>query len=88
MTGSDGLRVVVYPHSMELGGSQLNAVELAAAVRDRGHDVILYAEDGELTATVRSLGLRHVFAPPGGHRPSVRTARHLAAILQIGRAHV
>ena len=33
------MRVLVYPHTMEIGGSQLNAVETAGAVRDRGHDV-------------------------------------------------
>jgi hypothetical protein len=32
------VRVLVYPHTMEIGGCQLNAVETAGALRERGHD--------------------------------------------------
>lgn len=51
------MRVLVYPHAMELGGSQLNAIELAAAVQDLGHDVTLYADQGELVAHAELRGL-------------------------------
>ncbi len=39
-TGSR-IRVLVQVNSLELGGSQINAVDLAAAVRDRGYDSVL-----------------------------------------------
>ena len=42
------MKVLVYPHSMEVGGSQLNAVQVAGAVRDRGHEVIVISEPGPL----------------------------------------
>jgi hypothetical protein len=33
------MNIVVYPNAMSIGGSQLNAIELAAAVRKHGHNV-------------------------------------------------
>ena len=58
------MRVLVYPHAMELGGSQLNAIELAAAVGNRGHQVIVLSEDGPLVEAVHRLGLEHVRLDP------------------------
>ena len=40
------MRIVVYPHRLEIGGSQINAIELAAAVRDLGHEVIVFGQPG------------------------------------------
>ena len=57
MNGHDPLRVVVYPHVMEIGGSQMNAIDLAAAVRDLGHQVTVYAEDGPLVDRVHQGGV-------------------------------
>ena len=48
---------------MDIGGSQLNAIELAASVRDRGHDVLLVGRPGRLVDTVRRLGLEYVPLP-------------------------
>ena len=33
------MKIIVYPHAMEIGGSQLNAVQLTGAVRDATTDV-------------------------------------------------
>ncbi len=63
------MKIVVYPHTLELGGSQLNAIELAAAVRDRGHDVVVHAEPGELLGRIEDLGLRFVPCTRSGPRP-------------------
>lgn len=75
------MRILVYPHTMELGGSQLNAIELAAGVRDRGHDVVVYAEDGPLATRVAELGLEHLRQRPARFRPGLATARDLARIV-------
>lgn len=77
------MRVLVYPHSMEIGGSQLNAVELAAAVRDRGHEVSVVAEEGPLLATVRQLQLPWLplAGGPRRRRPSVVVARQLERLV-------
>jgi glycosyltransferase involved in cell wall biosynthesis len=76
------MRIIVYPHSMEIGGSQLNAVQLAGAVRDRGHEVIVVAEPGPLVATVRELGLEHVAIPERRRRPSLGVAGQLTALVR------
>lgn len=88
MNGHDPLRVVVYPHVMEIGGSQMNAIDLAAAVRDLGHQVTVYAEDGPLVDRVHQHGLPYVRARHGRFRPSVTTARHLADVARRTGADV
>lgn len=74
------MRVIVYPHDLGIGGSQLNAIELAAAVRDRGHDILVFGRSGPLRARIDELGLPFVEAPPQGKRPSLPTARALAEL--------
>lgn len=64
------MRILVYPHSMSLGGSQLNALELAAAVQDLGHEVVVFAQDGPLVCRCASLGLEVLPAPEPRRRPS------------------
>lgn len=76
------MRVLVYPHAMELGGSQLNAVQLAGAVRDRGHDVIVLSEPGPLVESVQAMGLEHVEVPFHRRRPSLQV---LATLTQLVR---
>jgi glycosyltransferase involved in cell wall biosynthesis len=75
------MRIVVYPHLMSIGGSQLNAIELAAAVRDRGHHVTIFAaESGPLADTVARLKLPLVIAPRHRKRPSPLIARALLGL--------
>jgi glycosyltransferase involved in cell wall biosynthesis len=75
------VRVLVYPHTMEIGGSQLNAVEIAAAVRDRGHDVTVVSRPGPLVETVRALRLPHVTLDPRATRTlSTRALGHLTSL--------
>jgi glycosyltransferase involved in cell wall biosynthesis len=75
------MRIIVYPHSMGIGGSQLNAVQLAGAVRDRGHEVIVVAEPGPLVDTVRELGLEIVSIPERRRRPSPGVAARLTRLV-------
>ena len=83
------MRIIVYPHSAELGGSQLNAVELAGAVRDRGHEVAVLIEDGPLADTVCRLGLDLLPLDPGVHRrPSPAAIRQLAELTRHRRLDV
>lgn len=71
------MRIIVYPHAMELGGSQLNAIQLAGAVRDRGHEVIVLSEPGRLVEVVRAIGLEHVEIPLNRSRPSPQVSNRL-----------
>ena len=83
------MRIVVYPHLMTVGGSQLNAIELAAAVRDRGHNVIVFAaESGRLAATIERLKLPLVIAPRHKRRPSIRIAGALCDLCRRERIDI
>ncbi|MDI3242025.1 glycosyltransferase family 4 protein [Arthrobacter sp. AL08] len=57
------MRILVYPHELAMGGSQINALELAGAVRDLGHNVTVFATSGVLVEKVRMLNLEYVEAP-------------------------
>lgn len=74
------MRIIVYPHAMELGGSQLNAIQLAGAVRDRGHEVIVLSEPGPLVEVVRAIGLEHVEIPLSRSRPSPQVLTRLTRL--------
>ncbi|MEU5878049.1 glycosyltransferase family 4 protein [Spirillospora sp. NPDC047279] len=74
------MRILVYPHAMEIGGSQLNAIELAAAVRDLGHEVAVAGEPGPLVERVRAAGIEHLPLDPGRRRPSPATVRMLRGL--------
>ncbi len=76
------LRVVVYPHTMEVGGSQLNALEIAAAVRDLGHEVLLYAPDGDLLPRALAMGLEHVPAASAPFHPSPTVTSDLVRLVR------
>jgi glycosyltransferase involved in cell wall biosynthesis len=71
------MKVLVCPHTMEIGGSQSNAIELAAAVRDLGHEVAVYSAPGPLVERLGDLGLEHVVRREGRSTPSPSVARHL-----------
>jgi glycosyltransferase involved in cell wall biosynthesis len=74
-----------------VGGSQLNAIELAAAVRDRGHHVTVFAaRSGPLASNIAALGLNLVTAPSHKKRPSYLIAnalRRLCARERIDIVH-
>ena len=62
------MKVLVNTEFLELGGSIVTAVELAAAVRDRhGHDVVFFARNGPARDLLGSRGLRLVEAAAAGH---------------------
>ncbi|MET0238134.1 MAG: glycosyltransferase family 4 protein [Kibdelosporangium sp.] len=82
------MRVLVYPHAMEIGGSQLNAIQLAGAVRDRGHEVIVFAEPGPLVDRVREMGLEHLEIPLSRRRPSPEVLATLAHTVHKRRIDV
>ncbi len=52
------MKVLVCPHNLNIGGTQLNSVDLAAAVRDRGHQVMVCGGPGPLRQRVSDLELR------------------------------
>ncbi|NMO57794.1 glycosyltransferase family 4 protein [Actinoplanes sp. TBRC 11911] len=82
------MNIVVYPHDMAMGGSQLNAIELAAAVRDLGHNVTIAGDDGPLVQMVTDLGMRHVSIPSHRRRPSTVVARQLRRMIRTEKIDI
>jgi len=41
------MRVLVYPHELAIGGSQINAIDLAAEIRTLGHEAIVYEAEAD-----------------------------------------
>ena len=79
------MRVVVFAHRLELGGTQTNAIELSAALRDQfDHDIVLFATPGPALGLARARGLRVVEAPDATFHPSPARMRALARVI---RAH-
>ncbi|HVQ92608.1 MAG TPA: aminotransferase class I/II-fold pyridoxal phosphate-dependent enzyme [Mycobacteriales bacterium] len=80
------MKVLVFAHRLELGGTQVNAIELAATARDRfGQDVVLFAEPGPAAALARQRGLRLIPAPAADGHPSPRVIRALRAAVRAER---
>ncbi|MDE5452796.1 glycosyltransferase [Bradyrhizobium sp. CSA112] len=82
------MRVLVYPHAMEIGGSQINAVQIAGAVRDRGHEVIVLSEPGPMVDRVRELGLEHLEIPFRRGEPSAWVRAELNRVVRDRRVDI
>lgn len=76
------MRLLVYPHQLVMGGSQINAIELAATVRDMGHEMTIVAPDGPLKSMIADLGLDYVPTVAETYYPSPRTARQLDRLVR------
>lgn len=76
------MRILVYPHDLDMGGSQMNAIELAAAVRDLGHECVIYGRPGVLCERIEELGLEFIESPDPGKRPSARIVRDLRRLVR------
>jgi len=79
------VRLLVAPHNLELGGSQINSIDLAAAAAEAGHDVIVYGRPGPLVERVESRGLEFVAARPLRYRPAPSRIAQLARLARRQR---
>lgn len=82
------MNILVYPHELAMGGSQINAIELAAAVRDKGHKVTIASPDGVLSSLIRRLDLDFVAIPRSPYYPSLTTAYELSVLARKIKADV
>lgn len=64
------MNIVIYTHSMEIGGAQFNAIGLGTAMQRVGHRVLLVVEGGPLVATAAALGVERVPVSNKRKRPS------------------
>ncbi|MCO6049119.1 glycosyltransferase family 4 protein [Mesorhizobium sp. RP14(2022)] len=74
------MRILVYPHDLGIGGSQINAIDLAASVAARGHEVMVYGVPGPLNSHIEKRGLRFIPAHPLKYRPAPTRIMELARI--------
>jgi glycosyltransferase involved in cell wall biosynthesis len=79
------VRILVYPHSLAIGGSQINAIDLAAGVAAAGHEVIVYGIAGPLEDYIRQRGLRFEPARRLRYRPAPSRIAQIAAIARRER---
>jgi len=80
--GRRRMKALVYPHSAELGGSQLNAIQIAAALQARGHEVVTLLDSGALVSRAEAMGLEHIPLPAPRSRPSLQVARLIARLIR------
>ncbi|MBU1336447.1 MAG: glycosyltransferase family 4 protein [Alphaproteobacteria bacterium] len=76
------MNIVVYAHSMEVGGSQFNAIEIGQATQSLGHNVLLLAEDGALSPIVEKAGLEHIRVSTHRTRPSPGVMSSLTRLVE------
>lgn len=80
------MKILVFAHRLELGGTQVNAIELAAALRDlHGHEVVLFATPGPMVDLVKEKGLRLRPAPDARFHPSPSRMRALREVVRQER---
>ena len=77
------MRILVCPPTLGIGGSQRNAIDLGAAVRDRGHDVTILAPSGPMEEVAGAHGLEVVhLALHGRSRPAVVAMRAMRNLVR------
>lgn len=83
------MKVLVFGHWLEVGGTQVNAIELAATLRDAfGHEVVYYATPGPMQELVHQKRLRFLPAPAADFHPSPARMRSLWRVLRQERPDV
>jgi glycosyltransferase involved in cell wall biosynthesis len=80
------MKIVLFLHELALGGTTVNAIDLAAALRDtHGCDVILFAPRGPMSDLAERSGLRVAEAPAALMHPHLPRMRALRALVRHER---
>lgn len=75
------MKILVVAHRLELGGTQVNAIELATVLQRRhGHEVVVAAAPGPAEAMLARNGLRYLPLPDADRHPTRGRVRVLADI--------
>jgi len=64
------MKILAYPTDLIIGGSQINAIDLAARTAAAGHEVMIYGRPGPLVDYIRGKGLRYIEANDLHYRPA------------------
>src|SRR4051812_28119583 len=80
------MKILVFADKLQVGGTQVNAIDLTTALRDRfGHDVSMFATPGPMAELVRRNGLRLHAAPDALVHPSPAKMRALRDVVRRER---
>ncbi len=80
------MKILVFAHRLEFGGTQTNAIDLAFTIRSTfGHDVVLFATPGPALALARSRDLQYIPAPIARSHPSPAVIRSLRSAVRRER---
>lgn len=75
------MKVVLFLHQLDIGGTSVNAIELASALRDsHGFDVVLFSTPGPMTKYAEERRLRFRAAPFAVATPS---PKRISALRQV-----
>ena len=91
--GPDGtiggkMRVLVMPHELAIGGSQINAIDLAAGVARAGHEVMVFGVRGPLVDMIHERGLEFIDAHDLSWRPAPTRIAQLIALARRRRIDI
>ncbi|MCD9196889.1 glycosyltransferase [Aeromicrobium wangtongii] len=75
------MKILVYPHDLGVGGSQLNAIEIAHEISRQGHETLVYGQPGPLCARIDELGLEFVESPPVHRRPTRSVVQDIGRLI-------
>ncbi len=79
------MRLLVAPHDLGIGGSQINAIDLAAGAAAAGHEVVVYGKPGPLVDYIESRGLEFIPARELRYRPAPSRIAQLATLARQRR---
>ncbi len=83
------MKIVTFAHRLEIGGTQVNAIDLCAGLRDlHGCEVVLFATPGPATHLAQAKGLRLVAAPDVHIHPAPARMRALRQLVRAERPDV
>jgi glycosyltransferase involved in cell wall biosynthesis len=80
------MRIIVYPHELSIGGSQINAIDLAWTMQEAGHEVTVFGQPGPLEHYIAEKGLPFVPARTLRYRPAPSRVVQLAYLARRKRA--
>lgn len=80
------MKILLFLHELVLGGTTVNAIELAVTLRDvHGHDVAIFASPGPMLKLLNSFGIRHLPAPEARTHPCLPRIRAFRAAVRDER---
>jgi glycosyltransferase involved in cell wall biosynthesis len=83
------MKMLIYAHRLDVGGSQVNAIELAATLRDvHGFEVVFFATPGPMVRLVEEKGLAFVPAPDARVLPSPARMNALREVVRHERPDI